>query len=70
MKGVKDRLKKVLKLSQEIQTETKMSYTRQFAHNEDSWQSNYWYYWAMIVEVLLFVAILLGQQRYLQAKLD
>lgn len=39
--------------------ETKMSLERQSSHNTDLQENGEWYYWALAVELVMFVAIVI-----------
>lgn len=56
--------------SKQIQTEAKMSLLRQDSHNEDVLMNGDWHFYAMLVEVALFVAILAVQMNHLMVSLD
>ncbi len=53
-----------------ILTEVKMSVQRQDSHNEDVISNGVFYYWALALEVLLLIVVLIYQRHHLQTSLD
>lgn len=56
--------------SKQVQTESIMAFHRQDAINVETYWNGSWYLWAMLIEVVLFIGILLFQTHHMKAKLD
>jgi len=67
---VRNILRGIQTVTKQIQTETVMSLNRQDGHNADSIKNGNWYFWAMLVELVLFVGIMVFQKSHMKNKLD
>jgi hypothetical protein len=56
--------------AKQVKIETKMSMTRQDSHNQDLLDNGSWHFYAMLIEVAAFIAILVFQLRHLKVSLD
>jgi hypothetical protein len=68
--NVRNILRGIQTVTKQIQTESVMSLNRQDGHNADSIKNGNWYFWAMLIELLLFLAILIFQMQHMKSKLD
>lgn len=51
-------LRDTLNGSQKVLSQTKMSLSRQTSHNRELESNGNWYFWAILIEMGLFIAIL------------
>jgi hypothetical protein len=63
-------LRTVQTSTKQVQTEAKMSLLRQDSHNEDLKSNGDWHFYAMLIEVALFIAILGFQLNHIKNSLD
>lgn len=68
--NIRSFLRTIQQHSNQVQAETRISLQRQTSHNEDSLNNGSWHFYAMMVEVSLFIAILVFQLHHIKVSLD
>jgi hypothetical protein len=63
-------LRKIDKQATSMMTEIKMSLERQHGHNSDMRSNGDTFFWALIIEAALFMAILAYQYRHIKVSFD